>query len=162
MPFSLVVRMPSYEAGGRSRGYIRRERSASWNATSRDTCEPCNCILTPYSSKQIWSWVVKKSVTDEIFRDQMASHTEAMESQFQRLFSSVLDMKTDISAISNSLQSSQCRFPRSLGYPWEASSGLAENVLLLYANERSYSPNAIPEFAQSKFFKSRFDLLKTY
>jgi hypothetical protein len=105
---------------------------------------------------------VKKSVTDEIFRDQMASHTEAMESQFQRLFSSVLDMKTDISAMSNSLQSSQCRFPRSLGYPWEASSGLAENVLLLYANERSYSPNAIPEFAQSKFFKSRFDLLKTY
>ena len=67
----------------------------------------------------------------------MAHHTKAVDSQFQRLFSSVVDMRTDISAISKSSQTSTSRFPRSLGYPWEASSSLAENVLLLDANGRS-------------------------
>jgi hypothetical protein len=60
-----------------------------------------------------------------------------MDSQFQRLFSSVVDMRTDISAMSKSIQASTSRLPRSLGYPWEACSSLAENVLLLDANGRS-------------------------
>jgi hypothetical protein len=67
----------------------------------------------------------------------MARHTEVVDSQFQRLFSSVVDMRTDISAMSKSMQTSSSQLPRSLGFPWEASSSLAENVLLFDANGRS-------------------------
>ena len=46
-------------------------------------------------------------------------------------------MRSDISALSHFMHEANSRFPQSLGYPWEASSALSENVLLFDANGRS-------------------------
>lgn len=76
----------------------------------------------------------------QVSRNQMALHTEATEAtayELRRVFTSVVDtntsvigINTKISSILDFLHTSQSRLPSSLGYPWEASSSLAENVLL--------------------------------
>jgi hypothetical protein len=53
------------------------------------------------------------------------------------IISNVADLRTDVSIVVKALQHWTSPTERSLGYPWEASASLSENVLLLDANGRS-------------------------
>jgi hypothetical protein len=60
-----------------------------------------------------------------------------MESKVGSILSDVANLQTDVSIVVEALQPWASPKARSLGYPWEASASLRENVLLLDANGRS-------------------------
>jgi hypothetical protein len=49
------------------------------------------------------------------------------------ILSSIIDLRTELATLSKSFQPGTARVPLGLGYPWEASAALADNVLLLDA-----------------------------
>jgi len=58
-------------------------------------------------------------------------------SQVGSILSDIANLRTDVSNVVKALQSWDSPRMKSLGYPWEASASLLENVLLLDANGRN-------------------------
>jgi hypothetical protein len=72
-----------------------------------------------------------------VSRNQTAANAEMINSQVGSILSDVADLRTDVSIVVKALQSWDSPGTKSLGYPWEASASLSENVLLLDANGRN-------------------------
>jgi hypothetical protein len=70
-------------------------------------------------------------------RNQAAANAGTMGSQVGSILTDVANLRTDVSIVVKALQSWDSLRTKSLGYPWEASASLSENVLLLDANGRS-------------------------
>jgi hypothetical protein len=69
-------------------------------------------------------------------RNQTAANAEIMGSLVGSILSDVANLRTEMSVVVKALQSWNSPY-KGLGYPWEASASLSENVLLLDANGRS-------------------------
>lgn len=72
-----------------------------------------------------------------ISRNQTTANSETIGSKVGSILSDIADLRTDVSVVVKVLRSWGSPEARRLGYPWEASASLAENVLLLDANGRS-------------------------